>query len=78
MESTVLIVDDDPQFRRAAAELLAARGYRVVGAAGSAAEGLALASALRPEAVLLDVNLPAATGCRWRRSCPRTAVRVCC
>jgi DNA-binding NarL/FixJ family response regulator len=62
MESTVLIVDDDPQFRRAAAELLAARGYRVVGEAGSAAEGLALVSALRPGAVLLDVNLPDGDG----------------
>jgi CheY-like chemotaxis protein len=62
MESTVLIVDDDPQFRRAAAELLGARGYRVVGEAGNAAEGLALASALRPDAVLLDVNLPDGDG----------------
>jgi CheY-like chemotaxis protein len=34
MQFTVLIIDDDPQFRRAASELLAARGYRVVGAAG--------------------------------------------
>jgi DNA-binding NarL/FixJ family response regulator len=58
MQSTVLIVDDDPQFRRAAGELLAARGYRVVGEAGTAEEGLALATALRPDAVLLDVNLP--------------------
>ena len=58
----MLIVDDDPVFRRAAAELLAARGYRVVGEAGSAAEGLAMASALRPGAVLLDVNLPDGDG----------------
>jgi DNA-binding response OmpR family regulator len=62
MESTVLIVDDDPQFRRAVAELLAARGYRVLGQAGTAADRLALASALRPDAVLLDVNLPDGDG----------------
>jgi CheY-like chemotaxis protein len=62
MQFTVLIIDDDPQFRRAASELLAARGYRVVGAAGSAGEGLAFASALRPDAVLLDVNLPDGDG----------------
>jgi DNA-binding NarL/FixJ family response regulator len=62
MKSTVLIVDDDAQFRRGAAELLAAHGYRVVGEAGSAAEGLALASALRPDAVLLDVQLPDGDG----------------
>jgi CheY-like chemotaxis protein len=62
MESTVLIVDDDPEFRRIAAELLAARGYRVVGEAATAAEGLTLASALRPDAVLLDFQLPDGDG----------------
>jgi DNA-binding NarL/FixJ family response regulator len=62
MEVTVLIVDEDPQFRRLAAELLAARGYRVVGEVGSASETLALASELRPHAVLLDVNLPDGDG----------------
>jgi DNA-binding NarL/FixJ family response regulator len=62
MESTVLIVDDDPQFRGVVAEMLAGRGYRVVGAAASAAEGLALASLLHPDAVLLDVHLPDGDG----------------
>ena len=58
----MLIVDDDAQFRRVAAELLADRGYRVVGEAGSAAGGLALAEELRPDAVLVDVNLPDSDG----------------
>jgi CheY-like chemotaxis protein len=62
MESTVLIVDDDARFRQVAAELLADRGYRVVGEAGSAAEGLTLAEELRPDAVLVDVNLPDGDG----------------
>ena len=62
MEHTILIVDDDPQFRRVAAELLADRGYRVVGEAGSAEEGLALALKVRPDAVLLDVQLPDGDG----------------
>jgi CheY-like chemotaxis protein len=62
MERTVLIVDDDAQFRRVATELLADRGYRVVGEAGSAVDGLALADELRPDAVLLDVNLPDGDG----------------
>jgi DNA-binding NarL/FixJ family response regulator len=78
MESTVLIVDDDPQFRRIAAELLAVRGYRVVGEAGSAAEGLALASALNPDAVLLDSSCRMAMGFRSPRASARTAGRVCC
>jgi DNA-binding response OmpR family regulator len=34
----------------------------VVGEAGSAGEGLILASTLRPDAVLLDVNLPDGDG----------------
>jgi CheY-like chemotaxis protein len=40
---TVLIIDHDPRFRRVAAELLVDRGYRVVGEADGAAEGLSLA-----------------------------------
>jgi DNA-binding NarL/FixJ family response regulator len=59
---TVLIVDDDPSFRAAAVDLLAARGYQVVGEAACGAEGLALASEIRPDAVLLDVNLPDGDG----------------
>jgi DNA-binding NarL/FixJ family response regulator len=58
----VLIVDDDPPFRAAALSLLAARGYQVVGEAASGAEGLTLASAIYPDAVLLDVNLPDGDG----------------
>lgn len=58
----MLIVDDDARFRQVAAELLTDRGYRVVGEAGSAAEGLALAEELQPAAVLVDVNLPDGDG----------------
>ena len=62
MECTVLIVDDDAHFRRVAGELLADRGYRVVGEAGSAANAMAQAEELRPDAVLVDVNLPDGDG----------------
>jgi len=54
---TVLIVDDDSSFREAARNLLAARGFRVVGEADGAVQGLALARQMRPDAVLLDVYL---------------------
>jgi DNA-binding NarL/FixJ family response regulator len=54
---TVLIVDDDPSFRDAARAVLAARGFRVVGEADGAVQGLALARRMRPDAVLLDVYL---------------------
>jgi DNA-binding NarL/FixJ family response regulator len=62
MKSTVLIVDDDATFRRALGELLADRGYRVVGEAGGVEEGFALAAALEPKAVLLDAHLPDGDG----------------
>lgn len=58
----ILIVDDDPSFRSSASILLAVRGYQVVGEADRADAGLALASAIRPDAVLLDVNLPDGDG----------------
>jgi DNA-binding NarL/FixJ family response regulator len=62
MAPTVLIIDDDPGFRAALTELLAERGYRLVGQAGSVSEGAALVAALAPEAVVCDVHLPTATG----------------
>jgi DNA-binding NarL/FixJ family response regulator len=58
----VLIVDDDPRFRAMAAEALVARGYDVVGEAGSIAGARAGVAALQPDAVLCDVNLPDGNG----------------
>ena len=61
-QTSVLIVDDDLGFGRAAAEILADRGYRVLGQAATAAEALAKCDQLEPEAVLLDVRLPDGDG----------------
>jgi two-component system, NarL family, response regulator DevR len=61
-QTSVLIVDDDRHFGRAAAELLADRGYRVLGQATTAAEALAKCHELDPDAVLLDVRLPDGDG----------------
>jgi DNA-binding NarL/FixJ family response regulator len=55
---TVLIVDDHPSFRSSARALLEAEGYSVVGEAENGTEGIAAALELRPEIVLLDVQLP--------------------
>ncbi|HEX7135946.1 MAG TPA: response regulator [Iamia sp.] len=55
--STVLVVDDEPQIRRALAVNLAARGY-VVHQAGTGREALRAASAHHPDAVVLDLGLP--------------------
>jgi DNA-binding NarL/FixJ family response regulator len=58
VRATVLIVDDHAGFRASAAELLEAEGFDVIGAAADAAGAVELAVRLRPEVVLLDVQLP--------------------
>jgi DNA-binding NarL/FixJ family response regulator len=62
MATTVLIVDDHPSFRRSARSLLESEGYVVVGEAANGAEALSRAIELRPDLVLLDVQLPDANG----------------
>ena len=54
----VLLVDDHAPFREIARELLAVQGFDVVGEAADGRTGIAAAAALRPEVVLLDVQLP--------------------
>ena len=56
--TTVLIVDDHPSFRATARTLLEAEGFDVVGEAGDGAEAVECAARLRPDVVLLDVQLP--------------------
>jgi DNA-binding NarL/FixJ family response regulator len=54
----ILIVDDHPSFRSAARLLLEHEGFNVIGEAEDGASGLAASARLRPDVVLLDVNLP--------------------
>jgi DNA-binding NarL/FixJ family response regulator len=58
----VLIVDDHPSFRASARAVLEADGFVVVGEADDGASALAAARTLRPDLVLLDVQLPDANG----------------
>jgi len=55
---TVLIVDDHGAFRASAAALLEAAGFAVVGEAADGAAAIAEARRLRPDIVLLDIQLP--------------------
>jgi CheY-like chemotaxis protein len=59
---SVLVVDDDPEFRELAGRLLAAGGLTVVGEAGTVAAALAAVARLKPSAVLVDVELPDGDG----------------
>ena len=67
MIGSVLVVDDDPEFRELAGRLLAAGGLFVVGEAGSVATALAAAVRSEPSAVLVDVELPDGDGIRLAR-----------
>ena len=58
MAVSVLIVDDHPSFRATVRLLLAVEGYDVVGEAKDGHEAIAQTNLLRPDLVLLDVNLP--------------------
>ena len=58
MPCRVLLVDDNSDFRRAARRLLERHGFAVVGEAESGVGGVQRARELRPDLVLLDVQLP--------------------
>lgn len=78
MRGRVLIVDDNPGFRRLAASLLEEHGYEVVGAVENADGAASAVERLAPEVVLLDVNLPDGSGfdvaARLVREWPRVVV----
>jgi CheY-like chemotaxis protein len=58
----ILIVDDQLRFRAAARRWLARGGFDVVGEATDGADALEAAARLRPDVVLLDVQLPDTDG----------------
>ena len=62
MPRTVVIVDDHARFRRSARKLLELEGFDVVGEAADGASALVEVQRLRPDLVLLDVQLPDASG----------------
>lgn len=58
MTRSVVIVDDSPAFRASATRLLRQKGYEVVGEAVDGASAVAAVTNLRPQVVLLDIQLP--------------------
>jgi CheY-like chemotaxis protein len=62
VQTTALIVDDHPSFRRFARKLLESAGYLVVGDAEDGTSAIDAVGTLRPDVVLLDVLLPDMSG----------------
>ena len=63
MDVRVLIVDDQEPFRMAARMVVdATDGFEVVGEAETGEDSVAMAAELRPDLVLMDVNLPGING----------------
>jgi len=63
--ASVLIVDDDADNREVLGEVLSDAGYSVV-FARDGAEALALLRGLRPDVILLDLNMPIMDGLEFR------------
>lgn len=63
----ILLVDDHALVRSAVRQALAAPDLEVVGEASTADEALLLAPQLRPDLILLDVDLPGTDGLRLLR-----------
>jgi CheY-like chemotaxis protein len=57
MRMRCLLVDDNGAFLETARALLGQQGVTIVGTASTSAEALRLASALRPDVVLVDIRL---------------------
>jgi two-component system KDP operon response regulator KdpE len=59
--SSILVIDDEPQIRRVLRSTLSFRGYEI-SEASTGEEGVELARKLKPDLILLDVNLPGISG----------------
>lgn len=74
----VLLVDDHPIWRRAIEQDLAEAGFEVVGAFGDGEQAVRTAPALRPDVVVMDLQLPGVSGVEAARELVRLdpSVRV--
>ena len=60
-EPHLLVIDDEPQILRALRTILTAKKFRIT-TASRGEEGLALATAIQPDLVILDLGLPDISG----------------
>jgi DNA-binding NarL/FixJ family response regulator len=62
MTVRVMIVDDHPIWRDALERDLSEAGYEIVGAVGDGESAVRIAAAVRPDVVLMDLQLPGISG----------------
>jgi CheY-like chemotaxis protein len=74
----ILVVDDNPHFRRSASELLGMLGFELVDTAADGKQAIAAAARSCPDGALLDINLPGTDGYAVATSlaaaCPATRI----
>jgi len=70
--ANILVVDDEPQIRRVLRSTLSFRGYTISEVA-SGEEAIEAASKLKPDLILLDVNLPGMSGIETCREIRRSS-----
>jgi len=63
-----MVVDDHPIWREAVARDLAREGFEGAGTAATGTEAISRAKAVRPDVVVLDLNIPSPTGVEVTRS----------
>ena len=75
-----MIVDDHPMWREAVGRDLTEAGFDVVAALGEGAQALRAAGAVRPDVVVLDLQLPDMPGVEVTRgllaTCPQARVLI--
>ncbi len=70
--ANILVVDDEPQIRRVLRSTLSFRGY-TISEVSTGEEAVELANKLKPDLILLDVNLPGMSGIETCREIRRSS-----
>lgn len=70
--ANILVVDDEPQIRRVLRSTLSFRGYTIT-EVSSGEEAVELSSKIKPDLILLDVNLPGMSGIETCREIRRSS-----